>query len=99
MDEQDNSAHVETIDEHDDSDTGSLPGLQERISGHNDSWNEDEIDSNLDSIDSNWMTTTEETKPIVPTIRLRGGVIEDEIDDYYDNNNILVEMVEEEKPY
>ena len=45
------------------------------------------------------MTTTEETKPIVPTIRLRGGAIEDKIDDYYDKNGILVETVEEEEQY
>ena len=44
------------------------------------------------------MTTTEEIRPTVPIQRLRGGAIEDEIDDFYDNNDIMVETVEEE-PY
>ena len=56
-------------------------------------------DSDLDSIDPNWMTTTEEMRPTVPIKRLRGGAIEDEIDDFYDSNDILVETVEEEEPY
>ena len=44
------------------------------------------------------MTTKEEKKPIVPTKRIRGGAVEDEIDDFYDNHDILVDTVEEE-PY
>ena len=59
-----------------------------------DSWDKDEIDSNLESIDSNWMTTTEEMKPIVPPVRLREGAIEDKISDYYDNTDILVGIVD-----
>ena len=65
-------------------------------SGHDASWDGDEIDSDLDSTDSNWMTTKEEKKHIVPTKRLRGGAIEDEIDNFNDNNDILVETVGEE---
>lgn len=42
------------------------------------------------------MTNTQEIKPIVAPIRLRGGAIEDKIEDYYNNNYILVETVEPE---
>ena len=45
------------------------------------------------------MTTKEEMKPIAPTKRLRKGAIEDEIDDFYDNNDIMGETVEEEESY
>ena len=112
----------------DDSDVHSLPGLQDRNRVDSDSddsdnedntrrrtkyavtqqWNEDVAsisscdtrdgeDSELDSINPNWMTT-EEIGP-VPIRRIRGGAIEDEIDDFYDNNDVMVEIVEEDEPY